>query len=145
MLAKIDVEYAYRLLENENMPGWLYMAVRDTGTIWEGWEGPDAERGIASLNHYSKGAMVEWLFSGMLGIRVASENRFELRPVAGGHVTYAKGSYRSIYGEIRSSWEKTEHSVRYRFEIPANTTAELFLGGERYELEAGTHEFETAL
>lgn len=145
VLAKIDVEYAYRLLENENMPGWLYMAVRDTGTIWEGWEGPYAERGIASLNHYSKGAMVEWLFSGMLGIRVASENRFELRPVAGGHVTYAKGSYRSIYGEIRSSWEKTEHSVRYRFEIPANTTAELFLGGERYELEAGTHEFETAL
>ncbi|MBO4363043.1 MAG: family 78 glycoside hydrolase catalytic domain [Clostridia bacterium] len=145
VLAKIDVEYAYRLLENENMPGWLYMAVRDTGTVWEGWEGPDAERGIASLNHYSKGAMVEWLFSGMLGIKVAGENRFELRPVAGGHVTSAKGSYRSIYGEVESSWERTGDSVKYRFVIPANTTAELFLDGKRYELECGAHEFEASL
>ena len=38
VLASIDPKYAYRLLENEEMPGWLFMAKNDTGTIWESWE-----------------------------------------------------------------------------------------------------------
>ncbi|MBO4667311.1 MAG: hypothetical protein J5666_04195 [Bacilli bacterium] len=62
VLADINPEYAYKLLENEEMPGWLYMAKNNTGTIWEGREGPTSQAGIASLNHYSKGVMVEWLF-----------------------------------------------------------------------------------
>ena len=79
VLQKIDPEYAYRLLENEEMPGWLFMAKHNTGTIWEGWEGPKSQAGIASLNHYSKGAMVEWLFSNMLGIKVLGNNYIEIK------------------------------------------------------------------
>ena len=141
VLADINPEHAYRLLENEKMPGWLYMAKENTGTIWEGWEGPNAQLGISSLNHYSKGAMVEWLFSGMLGIKVDGENHFELRPVVGGHVSYAKGSYNSIYGEVKSSWERKGDKTTYRFEIPANCTADLFIGNEHHVLEKGVHEF----
>ena len=59
------------------------MAKENTGTIWEGWEGPNAQQGISSLNHYSKGAMVEWLYKGMLGINVKDENHFELRSIVG--------------------------------------------------------------
>ena len=123
------------------MPGWLYMAVNNTGTIWEGWEGPLAQQGISSLNHYSKGAMVEWLFSGMLGIKVKGENHFELKPVVGGHINFAKGSYQSIYGEIKSSWERKGDKVTYHFDIPSNCTADLYLGEEHYVLEKGVHEF----
>ncbi len=141
VLADIDPEFAYRLLENEKMPGWLFMAKENTGTIWEGWEGPKAQIGISSLNHYSKGAMVEWLFSGMLGIRVQGENHFAIRPVVGGNLTFAKGGFRSIYGEIRSSWEKKGNHVVYRFEIPTNCTADLALGDKTYPLGPGTHEF----
>ena len=39
VLEKIDVEYAYRLLENEQMPGWLFMPKMNANTIWESWEG----------------------------------------------------------------------------------------------------------
>ena len=141
VLADINPEYAYKLLENEKMPGWLYMAVNNTGTIWEGWEGPLAQQGISSLNHYSKGAMVEWLFSSMLGIKVKGENHFELRPVVGGHISFAKGSYQSIYGEIKSSWERKGDKVTYHFDIPSNCTADLYLGEEHYVLEKGVHEF----
>lgn len=141
VLASIDADYAYRLLENEKMPGWLYMAKENTGTIWEGWEGPKAQLGISSLNHYSKGAMVEWLFSGMLGIRVKGENHFEIAPIVGGHLTYAKGGYRSLYGEIKSSWEKKGKHIVYRFEIPVNCTAELRLGEKVQLLMPGIHEF----
>ena len=142
VLADIDPEYAYKLLENEKMPGWLYMAIHNTGTIWEGWEGPNSQSGIASLNHYSKGAMVEWLFAGMLGIRVKGENHFELRPVAGGRVNFANGSYRSIYGEVVSSWERDGGNVKFHFEIPANTTADVYLKDRHYVLESGTYDYE---
>ena len=54
VLEKIDVEYAYRLLENEQMPGWLFMPKMHANTIWESWEGTEAQGGIASLDHYSK-------------------------------------------------------------------------------------------
>ena len=145
VLAEIDPEYAYKLLENEKMPGWLYMAIHNTGTIWEGWEGPNAQSGIASLNHYSKGAMVEWLFSGMLGIKVDGENHFTIRPIIGGHITRAKGSYKSLYGEIRSSWERVGDKVKYHFEIPTNTTADLHLKKEHHSLTSGVYDYEIEL
>jgi alpha-L-rhamnosidase len=81
VLSDIDPDYAYRLLENEKEPGWLYMAIHNTGTVWEGWEGPNSQAGIASLNHYSKGAMVEWLFDSMAGIQIKQENEFVLKPI----------------------------------------------------------------
>ena len=141
VLSDINPEYAYKLLESEKMPGWLYMAKENTGTIWEGWEGPKAQSGISSLNHYSKGAMVEWLYKGMLGINIKGENHFELRPVVGGDIIFAKGSYNSIYGEIKSSWERKEGKVIYRFEIPSNCTADLYLNNEHHILEKGEYEF----
>ena len=38
----MDIEYAYRLLENEEMPGWLFMPKNGATTIWESWEGTKA-------------------------------------------------------------------------------------------------------
>ena len=108
VLNGLDTEAAYRLLENEEIPGWLSMPKNGATTIWEDWEGRNAQAGIASLNHYSKGAAVEWLFSAMCGISVEGENRFRIAPVPGGHFTYASASYVSRYGRVSSGWEKTE-------------------------------------
>lgn len=66
VLADMDIEYAYRLLENEEIPGWLSMPKNGATTIWESWEGKTAQNGVASLNHYSKGAVVQWLFDTMV-------------------------------------------------------------------------------
>ena len=71
VLSSYDTDAAYRLLENEEIPGWLSMPKQGATTIWESWEGPNAQGTVASLNHYSKGAVVEWLFSTMCGINVA--------------------------------------------------------------------------
>ena len=61
VLADVDIEAAYRLLENEEMPGWLFMPKHGATTVWEAWEGTATENsGIASLNHYSKGAVCRW-------------------------------------------------------------------------------------
>lgn len=141
VLQDINPEYAYRLLENEKMPGWLYMAKNNTGTIWEGWEGPNAQQGISSLNHYSKGAMVEWLFSEMLGIKILGNNLIEIKPVIGGHVTHASGTYKSIYGEIASSWKKEGDKTSLTITVPANVKAHVVFGNIDQELEMGTYTF----
>ncbi|MBR4421547.1 MAG: family 78 glycoside hydrolase catalytic domain, partial [Erysipelotrichaceae bacterium] len=143
VLEEIDPEYAYRLLENEEMPGWLYMSKHDTGTIWEGWEGPNSQAGIASLNHYSKGAMVEWLFKRMCGIELDGKNHFTLKPVIGGKETSASCTYQSIYGKIASSWKKEGDHIIYEFTVPANTTCTFIdLKGNLEEYNAGTYRIE---
>ncbi len=128
VLSKFDIEAAYRLLENEEMPGWLFMPKMGATTIWESWEGTQAQGGIASLNHYSKGAVCEWLFKTMCGIKINGENQFLIAPKPGGIFTYAKAEYQSIYGKVICEWKKeSDDSFVYKIEIPGNTTAKVVL------------------
>lgn len=144
VLADIDIEAAYRLLENEEMPGWLFMPKNGATTVWEAWEGTATENGgIASLNHYSKGAVCRWLFDTMCGIRVEGENHFAITPRPGGHFAYAKAGYNSVYGKVESGWARTEEGWKFDITIPANCTAALTLPGEEaVALDAGTYAFE---
>ena len=142
VLAEYDLDAAYRLLENEEMPGWLFMPKNGATTIWESWEGTRAQGGIASLNHYSKGALCEWLFKTMCGIRVEGENHFTIAPKPGGKFTYAKASYKSIYGKVECGWEKTETGFAFAVQIPANTEAIIQLpNGESHTVTAGAYHF----
>ena len=141
VLEKIDVEYAYKLLENEQMPGWLFMPKMHANTIWESWEGTQAQGGIASLDHYSKGAVCEWLFGDMCGVKVAGENKFTIAPKAGGKFTFAGCEYQSVYGKVKSGWERQNGKTMYKIVIPANTTAKVILPGGEKTLTAGEYEF----
>jgi len=142
VLAQYDLDAAYRLLENEEMPGWLFMPQNGATTIWESWEGTQAQGGIASLNHYSKGAVCEWLFKTMCGIRVDGENHFTILPKPGGSFTYAKASYESIYGTVACGWEKTETGFAFAVQIPANTEAMIQLpNDEIHAVTSGEHHF----
>ncbi|MDY5441230.1 MAG: family 78 glycoside hydrolase catalytic domain [Candidatus Enteromonas sp.] len=146
VLASIDVKYAYRLLENEECPGWLFMPKNGATTIWESWEGNlTSDRGIASLNHYSKGALCEWLIGSMCGIKMGKNpHTFLIQPIPGGTITHAKASYQSVYGRVESGWEKKDGKTVYSVSVPSNCTAELVLpNGENHTLEAGIHCFET--
>lgn len=141
VLEKIDVEYAYKLLENEQMPGWLFMPKMNANTIWESWEGTQAQGGIASLDHYSKGAVLEWVFSEMCGVKVAGENQFIIAPKAGGKFTFANCEYQSAYGKVKSGWKRENGKTTYKIVIPANTTAKVALPSGEKTLPAGEYEF----
>lgn len=141
VLEDIDVEYAYRLLENEQMPGWLFMPKMNANTIWESWEGTQAQGGIASLDHYSKGAVLEWVVSEMCGIQVSGENEFTIAPKAGGHFTFAKCEYQSVYGKVKSDWRRENGKTVYMISVPANTTAKVVLPSGEKTLTAGEYEF----
>ena len=143
VLAELDIEYAYRLLENEEIPGWLSMPKAGAKTIWEGWEGPKSDSGICSLNHYSKGAVCEWLFDTCCGVRVDGENHFVIAPRPGGHLTEAAFQYESIYGTVSSGWKKAGKKTIYSFSVPAGCTATVtFPGSIPQEMQPGIYQIE---
>jgi len=145
VLADMNIEYAYRLLENEQMPGWLFMPKMGANTIWESWEGTEANDGVASLNHYSKGAVCEWIFSEMCGIKIAGERHFCIEPKVGGTLTHAECEYDSVYGTVRSAWRRTDSGIEYSVTVPANTVATFILGGKQTVLSPGDHTFYTSV
>ena len=123
------VQEAYRILENENLPGWLYPVKKGMTTIPESWGGVDLLED--SLNHYSYGAVCEFLFQYTAGIRPCKETpgykHFILEPVPGGSLTEARAELMTGFGMIRSSWEISGGSMTYHCTVPANTTAEIRL------------------
>ena len=140
-------EAAYKVLLNTEKPGWLYEVEQGATTIWETWEGyvgkGAVDKGDAgSLNHYSPGAVCQWLFDTVAGIRVTGENRFMIAPIPGGGLDHAGASYVSPYGKVESRWERTDSGMNYIITIPANTAAEIILpDGRRETVAAGTYTF----
>ena len=137
-----ESETAYKMLLNTEKPGWLYEVIHGATTIWETWEGYTGDAGSGSLNHYSPGAVCQWLFASCAGIRPDGENHFIIAPVPGGTLRHAEASYQSLYGEVKSAWEKTETGVKFTITIPSNCTAEIRLPDGRTELKkAGVYEY----
>lgn len=137
-------DHAFQLLEQTKYPSWLHSVTLGATTILENWNGLDNYTG--SFNHYSYGAVCDFLFSRVAGIQpdesVPGYKHFFLQPVTGGTLTHAEASYDSVYGRIRSSWRKSGDVVKYSFEIPANTKATVLLPGqEPVELGSGSYDF----
>ncbi len=130
-------EVAYKLFEQRNFPSWLYPVLQGATTMWERWNSYTIKNGFGpvdmnSFNHYSFGAIEEWMFSYMLGIRPLEDDPgyhgFELNPRPGGTLSFARGHYDSVYGRIESAWHRLDDgAVRYDFTVPANTHAALTL------------------
>jgi alpha-L-rhamnosidase len=121
-------DVAYELLLQRTAPSWLYMLDRGATTIWEDWEGVD-DTGTAhdSLNHYSKGAVVRFLHTHVLGLRqtpgsVAWES-FEVAPVPHPAVPWARGTHESPQGTIAVEWRTTGDELTITVDVPPATTA----------------------
>lgn len=139
------VDEAFRILEQTDKPGWLHPITLGATTMLENWDGMDVFRD--SFNHYSFGAVCQFLFEYVAGIRPTFDapgfREFELKPVIGGSLTWAEAEYKTQYGLIRSHWEKSETHFAYTCTVPAGTTAYLTLpDGKIEELTAGEYHFE---
>ena len=144
---------AYRILQQDTYPSWNHMLSYNQTTITESWYTCyDTDGGTyavnGSLNHFGLGTVGQWLYSDILGIRRDEDSpgyqHFYLEPQVGGGLTFASGSYESVYGTIESSWKAEGGALVFRFVIPPNTTATVSLPDARYqgmELGAGTYEY----
>lgn len=137
---------AFKLLEQTESPSWLHPVLLGATTILEGWEGMDQHAG--SFNHYSFGAVCEFLFAYVAGIRPTFDapgyKEFILKPVMGGSLTWARAEYESPYGAIVSGWKRDGERWQYDCVIPANTRARLTLpDGREMVLGSGSHSFQS--
>lgn len=131
--------YAYRLLQQEQYPSWLYSVNNGATSIWERLNSFTVEDGFGgnnsmnSFNHYSFGAVAAWMNNYSLGIQRHPETpafkEFVLKPTPDpdGIMTWAKGYYDSMYGTIRSEWKIEADGITYKISVPANTSATLNL------------------
>lgn len=128
-------DVAYKLLLQKEYPSLLYLAEHGATTTWESFFSYQANgeqyRLDGSLNHYAFGSVAGFVYTDILGIQSDETDpgyhHILLEPKTDEALSYAKGSYESMYGRIESAWEKTESGYRYTFVIPANTSATLTL------------------
>lgn len=167
-------DIAYKLYTQTEYPSWLFPVKQGATTMWERWNSYTIKEGFGevsmnSFNHYAYGAIEEWIMSHNLGIQ-RDENRpgykhILMQPKIDDTFSFAKGGFRSVYGDIASAWEIKPSGTEIEFTIPANTTATFTLpvssmdnlklkkgkkgvssksfddGKAVYELKSGTYKF----
>lgn len=144
-------DIAYRLLLQEDFPSWLYEVNMGATTIWERWnsilpDGSISDTGMNSLNHYSYGSIVEWMYRDVCGIQPLEDTpgfrRFVLAPKPDPSLGFARAVFHSPAGRIESDWRYEDKQLHYRFLVPFSTSASLVLPDEEpVELAAGEHRF----
>lgn len=133
---------AYRLLLQQTMPSWLYEVRQGATTIWENWDGIDEQGKVkASLNHYSYGAVCGWLFGGVCGIQLDC-GKLTIAPKPSKALGFAEGVWDSPVGKIVSKWQYENNCLHISVQVPANTSAMIFLpDGRELEVRYGEHSF----
>jgi alpha-L-rhamnosidase len=130
-------DMAYSLLVNEEYPGWLYSVKLGATTIWERWNSLDekghfSSTGMNSLNHYSYGSIVEWMYRHVAGINpILSKPGFReinLIPKPDMRIGKAEASFDSPIGLYKSEWVIAEDDrVIFDFTVPFDGKAYLTL------------------
>ncbi|WP_215224099.1 alpha-L-rhamnosidase [Echinicola shivajiensis] len=144
-------DLAFTLLMQPSYPSWLYPVSQGATTIWERWDGqkPDGTfqtPGMNSFNHYAYGAIGDWMYRTLAGIN-SSETPGEtgyktiiIKPHWDNNILSEKvkekvlqpldevmAELETYYGTIGSHWKKEAGKVSLKLNIPANTTAKVYL------------------
>lgn len=128
-------DLAFKLLNRKEYPGWLYPVTMGATTIWERWDTMKPDGGIIegmnSFNHYSYGAIGEWLYNYVAGLNIDVKKpgykHIIFHPHPGGGLTNAGVEFESMYGPVKSAWEVQDEKFVYEVIVPANSTATVFL------------------
>jgi alpha-L-rhamnosidase len=127
---------AYKLLLQDTYPSWIYPVKMGATTIWERWDGikPDSTfetPGMNSFNHYSYGAIGDWMYRSMVGLDTYEDGvgykHIRIKPHIGGNFTNASASLETYYGKLSSGWKVENDKIVMDAEIPANTFATVYV------------------
>jgi alpha-L-rhamnosidase len=130
------LDVAYKLLEQETFPSWLFPVNNGATTIWERWDGWTPEKGFQdkgmnSFNHYAYGAVGAWMVQSVAGLELdPNEPGYKhviFRPRPGGTITWAKASLQTIFGLAAIHWELKGPELHINLTVPASSRATLSL------------------
>ncbi|QEH38718.1 Bacterial alpha-L-rhamnosidase [Aquisphaera giovannonii] len=135
VLSKIGrVDVAYGLLLNTSFPSWGFSIKQGATSIWERWDGWTPEKGFQdpgmnSFAHYSFGAVYQWMVENIGGIKsdAPAYKHIVIEPRPGGKLEHADTLYKSVRGDVVTSWAVKEGEMSLVATIPANTTATVIL------------------
>lgn len=141
-------ELAYSLVLRTKYPSWLYPVTKGATTIWEHWDGI-MENGdfwskdMNSFNHYAYGAVADWFYSVVAGIKVMDEypgfEKVTIAPIPDERIDWFSASIETKYGLIRSEWKKDNENIRYEIKTPVD--AWILINGKEYEVTKGAYVF----
>lgn len=146
-------EEAFYFLLQEGYPGWMHCIGLGATTIWERWnsvldDGHLSGTMMNSLNHYSFGAIVEYLYRDVAGLK-ALEPGFKkalITPLMNQKLKFMDMSYDSAMGTYRVAWRIQKNGkISVKVEIPFGCSAVIglpFYEGDVIEVEAGSYEYE---
>jgi alpha-L-rhamnosidase len=117
----------YDMNSNVNVPGYGYQLAKGATALTESW----AALPSVSNNHFMLGHIMEWFYEGLAGISQSESSiaykDIVIKPEVVGDITSARGRYESPYGAIKSEWKSVSNNFELKVEIPANTTATIYL------------------
>ncbi|RYD75407.1 MAG: alpha-L-rhamnosidase, partial [Sphingobacteriales bacterium] len=139
----IGYRYVLRVLEDagksdvifdmnnrSDVPGYGMQIAKGATALTESW----AALPTVSNNHFMLGHLMEWLYSGIGGIRQAENSiafkHIKIEPEVVGNLTSANVSFDSPYGKISTAWHKTEKEFTIEVIIPVNTMADIYFPGK---------------
>jgi alpha-L-rhamnosidase len=117
----------YDMNSRDDVPGYGYQLKKGATALTESWQALEA----VSNNHLMLGHLMEWFYGGLAGINQA-ENSVGFKvvtidPQVVGDINSVRATYRSPYGVIVSDWKKEAGRFTLNIEIPANSSAIVYL------------------
>ncbi len=150
---RLDV--AYKLVEQETFPSWIFPIKNGATTVWERWDGWTTEKGFQdkamnSFNHYAYGAVGAWMVRSIAGLDLdPNEPGYRhicFKPRPGGSITWAEASLHTSYGLVSIRWKLESESLHIDLEVPDGTRATfdapIGFKYERSEFGPGQHSFD---
>ena len=144
---------AYYFMTQEGYPGWMYAIDLGATTIWERWnsvlpDGTISGTGMNSLNHYSFGSVVAYMYRDLAGLTPIEPGfrKVRIAPQVNRRLRSMTMRYDSAAGRYEIDWEVIgKTSVRVRIRVPFGCSAEVdlpqFESGVQV-LGTGVHEIE---
>jgi alpha-L-rhamnosidase len=126
------LDLAYKLLEQETFPSWLFPVKNGATTIWERWDGWVREKGFQhkgmnSYNHYAYGAVGAWMVRSVAGLELdeaePAYRHILFRPRPGGSLTWAEASLQTPQGLARIHWDLAGEELKVTFTVPPGSHA----------------------
>ncbi len=123
-------DLALKIATNDTYPSWGYMVRNGATTIWELWNGNTGDPAMNSGNHVMLlGDLILWEYEYLGGIRALEPgySKIQLKPYFIEGLEFVNCSYESVSGRIVSQWTRHGNLLEWNFQIPANTTAEVWV------------------
>ena len=120
-------DIVYRIVNRDDIPGYGYQLKRGATSLTEAWDANNS----SSHNHFMLGQITEWFYKDLCGIKSDPTGpgfkKILIRPQPVGDMTWARASYNSVRGKISSAWKRDGDAFSLAVNIPANTSATVFV------------------